>query len=85
MAFSGVLILKGFDTNVSTYGLILVLIASVFSGFVYIIISKIGMDSYNAFAATQIRIIAAIVGFSIFFMFRREWNNVRKAIFNKKY
>jgi len=62
MAFSGVLILKGFDTNVSTYGLILVLVASVFSGFVYIIISKIGKSEHPVVVVNYFMVIATITG-----------------------
>lgn len=62
MAFSGVLILKGFDTNVSTYGLILVLLASVFSGFVYVIISKIGKSEHPVVVVNYFMIIATITG-----------------------
>ena len=62
MAFSGVLILKGFDTNVSTYGLILVLIASVFSGFVYIILSKIGKSEHPVVVVNYFMVIATITG-----------------------
>ena len=62
MAFSGVLILKGFDTNVSTYGLILVLVASVFSGFVYVIISKIGKSEHPVVVVNYFMVIATITG-----------------------
>lgn len=37
------------------------------------ILSKQGMGNYDAFAATQIRIIASIVGFTIFFMVGKHW------------
>ena len=62
MAFSGVLILKGFDTNVSSYGLFLVLVASVFSGFVYIIISKIGKSEHPVVVVNYFMVIATITG-----------------------
>ena len=42
------------------------------------IIGKYGMDQYDAFAATQIRMIAGIVGFAIFFTFTKQW----KSFFN---
>lgn len=49
-----------------------------------LIFSKIGMQDYSAFGATQIRVIAAIIGFSLYIMFKREWKNVGKAVFHKK-
>lgn len=42
--------------------------------------SKFGMGDYNAFAATQIRIIAAIVGFSIVVTARRHWKNIFEGL-----
>lgn len=48
-----------------------------------LILSKLGASEFNAFQATQIRIIAAIIGFSIFFFIRKEWKNVFKALKNK--
>lgn len=49
-----------------------------------LIISKIGAGDFNAFQATQIRIIAAIIGFTIFFFIKKEWKNVRQAIKDRK-
>lgn len=49
-----------------------------------LIFSKIGMGDYNPFGATQIRVIAAIIGFSIFILIKKEWKNVGIAVFNKK-
>ncbi len=44
------------------------------------IFSKFGMGEYNAFAATQIRIIAAIVGFSIVVTARKHWKNIFESL-----
>jgi drug/metabolite transporter (DMT)-like permease len=38
--------------------------------------SKFGMGDYNAFAATQIRIIAAVIGFSIVVTARKHWKKI---------
>ncbi|MGZ0017349.1 DMT family transporter [Yeosuana sp. AK3] len=62
MAFSGVVVLKGFDAHVSTYGLVLVLIASISSGFVYILLSKIGKSEHPVVVVNYFMIIATIVG-----------------------
>lgn len=44
------------------------------------IIGKFGLHDYNPFAATQIRIVAAIVGFTIIFTIRGKWSTVLDAI-----
>ncbi len=49
-----------------------------------LILSKKGMGDYDAFAATQIRLFAALIGFTILFLIRKEFKNVRKALKNKK-
>lgn len=48
-----------------------------------LILSKQGMGEYSAFASTQIRIIAAIIGFVILISIRKEWKNVLNAFKNK--
>jgi len=62
MAFSGVLILKGFDAQINSYGLMLVLIASVFSGLVYVLISKIGSGDHPVVIVNYFMVIATITG-----------------------
>ncbi len=44
------------------------------------VLSKYGMGDYNPFAATQIRIIAGIFGFSILISFFRRWKAVLAAL-----
>ncbi len=41
--------------------------------------SKFGIDAYNAMAATQIRLIAAIIGFTIIITVRDRWPEIRAA------
>ena len=48
-----------------------------------IVLSKYGMGQYDAFAATQIRVIVAIIGFTIIITFLRRWKNVKAAFKNK--
>jgi drug/metabolite transporter (DMT)-like permease len=62
MSFLGVLVLKGFDTQLNTYGLLLVLIAAVFSGLVYTIINKIGTGDHPVVVVNYFMVIATIVG-----------------------
>lgn len=44
-----------------------------------LVLSKFGMGSYDPFAATEIRIIAAIVGFSIVITVSKNWNKIFEA------
>lgn len=44
------------------------------------VFSKLGMGDYNAFAATQIRIIAATVGFIVIITLRKNWSNLALAL-----
>lgn len=48
-----------------------------------LIFSKLGMGDYNAFAATQIRILTGIVGFVIIITILRKWNSVGVALRHK--
>ncbi|MEI7675420.1 MAG: DMT family transporter [Bacteroidales bacterium] len=47
-----------------------------------LIFSKIGMGSYNAFAATQIRILTGIVGFVVLVTILRKWSGVMTGLRN---
>jgi drug/metabolite transporter (DMT)-like permease len=47
-----------------------------------LVLSKHGMNGYDAFSATQIRVIAGIAGFSVMFFFIGRWGNVFNAIKN---
>lgn len=47
-----------------------------------LILSKKGMGNYNAFAATQIRIIFAIIGFLIVITALKKWPNIKSAVKN---
>lgn len=62
MAFLGVVILKGFDAEMSSYGLLLIFISAIFSGLVYIVISKIGKDDHPVVIVNYFMVISAFVG-----------------------
>lgn len=47
-----------------------------------IVFSKYGMEDYNPFAATQIRIITGIIGFSVLITVSGNWQPVRDAVKN---
>jgi drug/metabolite transporter (DMT)-like permease len=49
-----------------------------------LVLSKYGMGTYDAFAATQIRQIAGIGGFLVLFLFLRIWPQVFQALRNGK-
>ncbi len=49
-----------------------------------LIFSKFGMGSYNAFAATQIRLVAAFIGFTVIITARKKWPEIRAAFDDKK-
>jgi len=49
-----------------------------------LVISKYGMGDYNVFAATQIRVIAGSIGFTIIIFMMRRWTRVFSAVKNTK-
>lgn len=49
-----------------------------------LIFSKFGMGTYNAFAATQIRIIAAFIGFTVIITMKNKWPEIRAAFKDRK-
>lgn len=49
-----------------------------------LVISKMGMKGYDPFAATQIRIIGGIAGFTLLVSFIGRWSKVYKALYNLK-
>ncbi len=49
-----------------------------------LIFSKLGMGDYDPFAATQIRIIAAFISFTIFITYLKKWGQIGQAIKNRK-
>ncbi|TXG39797.1 DMT family transporter [Seonamhaeicola maritimus] len=62
MAFSGVVILKGFDLNLDSYGLLLIFISAIFSGLVYVVLSKIGKTEHPVVVVNYFMAISVIVG-----------------------
>ena len=61
-AFAGVLVLKGFDDNINTTGLLLVLAASVFSGLVYVLIRKIGNNDHPMVIVNYFMFTGTVIG-----------------------
>lgn len=48
-----------------------------------IVFSKLGMESYDAFASTQIRIITGIIGFIIIVTLSKRWKSIALAFKNR--
>jgi drug/metabolite transporter (DMT)-like permease len=49
-----------------------------------LVLAKFGMGSYDAFASTQIRVLAGIVGFSLVFAVTARWPRVRAAFRDRR-
>lgn len=49
-----------------------------------LILSKIGMADYSPFGATQIRILAGVIGFSVLLTARGAWGRTFSALKNRK-
>ncbi len=62
ISFIGVLVLKGFDSEINSYGLVLILMAAILSGLVYVIISKIGNSEHPVVIVNYFMVIAAVLG-----------------------
>lgn len=78
-----VILVKGDDEKKVKFshpvkGIIFALVGALGQAF-GLIFSKVGMGNYNAFAATQIRIIAAILGFALVISFKRKWGEFYSA------
>ena len=62
IAFAGVIVLKGLDTELNSFGLIIIFISAIFSGLVYVVISKIGKSEHPVVIVNYFMVIATIVG-----------------------
>ncbi|MFP4844291.1 DMT family transporter [Winogradskyella sp. PE311] len=62
IAFSGVLILKGFNSEVQVEGVIFAVVSSIFAGLVYITIRKIGKEDHPVVVVNYFMVISAVIG-----------------------
>lgn len=62
MAFLGILILRGLDSETNTFGIFLGILSAVTSGLVFVIISKIGNTENPVVIVNYFMIIATIMG-----------------------
>lgn len=49
-----------------------------------LVLSKFGMKDYDAFASSQIRVFAGMLGFTVLFFVLRRWRNVWSGLGNRK-
>jgi len=74
---------KSLQLNKPLKGIIFAFIGAFGQG-LGIVFSKLGMQDYDPFASTQIRIIAGIIGFACVISFSKRWQIVLKALKNRK-
>ncbi len=49
-----------------------------------LVLSKVGLKDYDPFSATQIRVLAGIIGFTLLITFMNRWSNIRLALKNRE-
>ena len=74
---------KKFRFNYPIWGILLGL-GGALGQAVGLVLSKFAMNGYNAFASSQIRILAGITGFLAVFLFTGKWGNISRAFSDKK-
>ena len=70
---------KVFRVSLPAKGLLFAFLGA-FGQAVGLVISKVGMGKQDAFASTQIRIIAGFIGFIVVLSFMKRWKNVGVAL-----
>lgn len=74
---------KGFSMKFSMKGLLFAFLGAAGQG-VGLVLSKYGMENYDPFAATQIRLIAGIFGFAILTTWLGRWKKIFLATKNRQ-
>ena len=72
IAFSGVLILKGFGEVISSLGILYAFLSAVFVGLVYITIRKIGSNDHPVVIVNYFMVISTVIGGILSI---KNWNN----------
>lgn len=72
-----------FKINHSIKGIIFAILGS-FGQSLGLVLSKMGMGEYNFLAATQIRIIAGFISFTVLFIVLKKFNDVKVALKDKE-
>ena len=73
---------KGFGIKLSVTGILFALFGAAGQG-IGLVLSKYGMRDYDPFAATQIRLIAGILGFLVLVLVTGNWGRVFSAMKRK--
>ncbi|MDA3822430.1 MAG: DMT family transporter [Bacteroidales bacterium] len=73
---------KGFSIKMSAKGVLFAFLGAAGQG-IGLVLSKYGMRDYDPFAATQIRLIAGIIGFAILTTYLGRWKKVFNATKHK--
>jgi drug/metabolite transporter (DMT)-like permease len=74
---------NGIQFTFSTKGLLFALLGTIGQA-TGLVLSKFGMQEYNAFAATHIRVIAGVIGFVILISVIKRWPKVKSAASDKR-
>ena len=61
IAFTGVLIMKGFDDNLNSLGMLYIIGSAIFSGFVFVIIRKIGDNDHPVVVVNYFMVISTVI------------------------
>ena len=70
---------NGFKLGFPLVGVLFALGGAVGQG-VGLVISKLGMQDYNAFAASQIRVLTGAIGFFFIFLFQNKWHLLKQTV-----
>lgn len=62
LAFAGVVMVKGFDPRIATFGLVLVLVSAIFDGVTFTLIKKIGTSEHPMLLVVYFTGLATVVG-----------------------
>lgn len=71
--------IKKLKSNYSVHGILLAL-GGALGQAAGLVLSKKGMGDYDAFSASQIRVLTGIAGFTIMFFFMKRWPKVLSAL-----
>lgn len=74
---------RGFSMNLSLKGALFAFLGASGQG-IGLVLSKYGMQDYDPFAATQVRLLAAIVGFAVLTTILGRWKRVLGATRDRK-
>ena len=74
---------KGISMKLSVKGFLFAFLGAAGQG-IGLVLSKYGMAEYDPFAATQIRLIAGIVGFAVLTTYMGRWTKVIQATRNRQ-